>query len=306
MQKKILFLVGPTAVGKTALALELSKQIPVEIISCDSMQVYRELNIASCKPSQSMLKKIPHHLINVVSVKDEYNVADFRNDVLKALSQIHKRNKVPLIVGGSGLYVNAILDGIFSGAKKNSALRERLEKEAAQFGNQSLYSRLRDVDPKAASKIHPNDLKRIIRALEVFEATKKPISDLQTKRKGVWGRFDVRIFGLMRDRKKLYELIDERVEQMFKKGLLKEIKGILSGPVSLTSSYCLAIKEIKGFIDGEYDLERAKDLIRQNSRRYAKRQLTWFRKDRRINWVEIGDKDKSRDVAKKIIYQIWN
>jgi len=304
MLKKILFLVGPTAVGKTDVALELSKEIELEVISSDSMQVYKELNIASCKPSKNITQKLPHHLINVVSVRDEYNVADFRKMAIKSIRQIHKKNKIPLIVGGSGLYVSTILDGIFSGAKKNIALRKKLKKQAEKFGNQFLYSRLKKVDPAAAKKIHPHDLKRIIRGLEVFEMTQKPISVLQKKRKGIWGKFDIRIFGLMRERQQLYNRIDERVDEMLKKGLLKEIKSILANPISLTASYCLAVKEISGFLKGQYGLDEARRLIKQNSRRYAKRQLTWFRKDKRINWIEIKDNASPKGIAKKILSQL--
>ncbi len=301
MLKKVLFLVGPTAVGKTALAIELAKKIPLEVISCDSMQIYKELNIVSCKPNPNTIKKIPHHLINVVSVKDEYNVADFRRQALKVISAIHKKKNIPIFVGGSGLYVNAVLDGIFKGVKKDIHLRNALRKQAQNFGNSYLYERLKKLDSAAASKIHPNDLKRIIRALEVVELTKKPISELQITRKGIWGKFDIKIFGLIRDRQKLYELIDKRVDVMFKKGLLKEIKSVLNRPVSLTASYCLGIREIRGYLEKKYGLEEAMRLIKQNSRRFAKRQLTWFRKDKRINWIEIKDKETARDVAKKVL-----
>lgn len=304
MLKRILFLVGPTAVGKTEVALALAKEIPLEVISCDSMQIYKELNIASCKPSYEIRKKVPHHLIDVISLKKEYNAAFFRNKVLKAIKAIHKKNKIPLIVGGSGLYLSVILDGIFEGAKKDSHLRNILNQEANIFGSSYLYQRLKDIDSKAAAKIHPHDLKRVIRALEVFQLTKKTISHLQANREGVWGKFDIRIFGLIRPREKLYQRIEARVEEMFKKGLLKEIKFVLTKPVSLTASYCLGIKEIKGFLEGRYDLAETKRLIKQNSRRYAKRQLTWFRKDKRINWIEIEDKNTSKDIALKISSQI--
>jgi tRNA dimethylallyltransferase len=304
MQKMILFLAGPTAVGKTEVALELSKKIPLEAISCDSMQVYKEINIASSKPTEKILKKVPHHLINTVSVNREYNVADFRRATLKAIKQIHQKNKIPLIVGGSGLYMSVILDGIFNGAQKDSGLRMRLQKEADKFGSRQLYDRLKNVDPQAAAKIHPHDLKRLIRALEVYELTKKPISNLQNKRNGIWGKFDIRIFGLMRNRDKLYERINQRVDQMFKKGVLKEIKSVLDKPVSLTASYCLGVKEIKGFLEGQYDLAEAQCLIKQNSRRYAKKQLTWLRKDKRINWIKVSDEERPRDIAKKILFQL--
>ncbi len=304
MLNKVLFLVGPTGVGKTEVAMELVKKIPLEVISCDSMQVYREINIASSKPSPKMLKELPHHLINVVSVKDEYNAADFSKEALRQIGKIQKRGNVPLVSGGSGLYMSAILDGIFKGVKKNQKLREELEGEAKNFGNLYLYEKLKRVDPACAEKIHPHDLKRVIRALEVFTLTKSPISVVQKNRAGIWGKFDIRIFGLMRERKSLYARIDQRVLKMFKNGLLKEIKSVLKKPLSLTASYCLGVKEIKDFLSGRCSLEEAKQLIQRNSRRYAKRQMTWFRKDKRINWIEIKNNETPKQVAEKILSQM--
>ncbi len=304
MLKKVLFLVGPTAVGKTAVAVGLAKRIPLEVISCDSMQIYKEINIASSKPAGEILRKVKHHLINVVSLKDEYDVARFRWDALRALNKIIKKNKLPLFVGGSGLYMSVVLDGIFKGAQKNSKIRKFLEKQAKDFGNLYLYNKLKKVDSLASSKIHPNDLKRIIRALEVFELTKKPISALHKQRKGIWEKFDIKVFGLIRPRNKLYEIIDKRVDEMFKQGLPDEMKNCLKRPLSRTAAYCLGIREIKGFLEGKYNLEEAKRLIKQNSRRYAKRQLTWLRRDKRINWIEINLKETPGKVAQKIISQL--
>ncbi|MDP2939723.1 MAG: tRNA (adenosine(37)-N6)-dimethylallyltransferase MiaA [Candidatus Omnitrophota bacterium] len=304
MLNKVLFLVGPTAVGKTGVALELSKKIPLEVISCDSMQIYKELNIISNKPQQKILKRMPHHLINVVSVKREYNVADFREQALKAIKAIHKKDKIPLIVGGSGLYMSLILDGIFRGAKKDLQFRSLLNQQAKIYGSLYLHNRLKKIDPQAAQIIHPNDLKRIIRALEVYELTKQPISNLKSERKGIWGKFDIQIFGLLCEREELHNRINARVEIMFRAGLLKEIKAVLKKTLSLTSSYCLGIREIKGYFAGQYDLAEAKRLIKQNSRRYAKRQMTWFRKDKRINWIKITNDDTPKNIAKRILAKI--
>jgi len=295
--KKIIFIVGPTAVGKTEVALLLAKKLEAEIISCDSMQVYQEINIASNKPSTKILKEIPHHLINTVSITKEFDVVSFRKKAVEAINKIHKKNKIPIIVGGSGLYMQVLLDGIFKGPKKNERLRQELEKEAQAKGEQVLYQRLQELDPRAAAKIHPHDRKRIIRALEVFLTARKPISELQKNRQGLWGKFDIKIFALNRDRQELYESIDKRVEWMFQDGLVGEIQGLLPKKWSRTAEGLLGIKDVKGYLKGEYDLERAKYLMKLNTRHYAKRQLTWFRKDKRIQWLMM---DKENPVTKVV------
>lgn len=302
--KKIIFIVGPTAVGKTSLALLLAKKIKGEIISCDAMQVYKEVNIASNKPSPKIRQLIPHHLIDVVSISKSYNVVAFRKTALKTIRNIHRKNKIPIIVGGSGLYMNVLLDGIFEGAKKDLKLRLRLQKEAEEKGREFLYERLKRLDLKAAQKIHPNDTKRIIRALEVYLINKKPISQLQKKRQGLWGKYDIKIFALVRSRARLYERINERVERMFEDGLVDEMKNLLKRPWSPTASALIGVKEVKGFLKGEYNLERAKYLMKLHTRRYAKRQLTWFRKDKRLHWINLEEHDKLSLVVARLMKEI--
>ena len=221
---RLVFLVGPTAVGKTGVAIYLAKRLGSEIISCDSMQLYKGMDIITSKPKKSELKKVPHHLIGVISPAKEYNVTKYRSVALKKAEEIVKREKVPLFVGGTGLYMSVLLDGIFKAKAQDQKLRERLYKKAQRYGSAYLHKKLREVDPAAARKIHPNDLKRIIRALEVFKVTGKPISQLQKQRKGLPYNYEVKIFCLNMDRDKLYKRIDERVEKMFKEGLVKEAK----------------------------------------------------------------------------------
>jgi len=302
--KKIIFIVGPTGVGKTAVSLVLAKRLKTEIVSCDSMQVYQEINIASNKPSTKILKEIPHHLINAVSITKEFDVVSFRKKAVEALNKIHKKNKIPIIVGGSGLYMQILLDGIFKGPKKNERLRQELESEARQKGNQVIYQRLQEFDPRAAAKIHLHDRKRIIRALEVFLTARKPISELQKNRRGLWGKFDIKIFALNRDRQELYKSIDKRVEWMFQDGLVGEIQGLLPKKWSRTAEGLLGIKEVRGYLKGEYDLEKAKYLLKLNTRHYAKRQLTWFRKDKRIQWMTIDKENSVTKVVSNIIEEI--
>lgn len=300
----IIFIVGPTAVGKSDVALELAKKIKGEIVSCDAMQVYREITIASNKPSNKILKEIPHHLINVVSVENEFDVAKFNQLALAAIKKILLKKCVPIIVGGSGLYMQVLLDGIFDGASKNESLRQEYEKIAAQKGNQFLYEKLKIQDPDAAKKIHPNNIKRVIRALEVCALHKTPLSRVQKNRSGIWGKYDIRIFALTMEREKMYELINDRVERMFDQGLVDEVKKLRDIKLSKTASLMIGVKEIKAYLDGEYDLNRAKSLIKQNTRHYAKRQLTWFRKEKRLSWVSVEDVNHLQLIVKEIFNHI--
>ena len=300
MKEKIFFIVGPTASGKTAVAVILAKKLGAEIISCDSMQVYEGMDIITSKPPTALRKKVPHYLIGAVSFVKDYDVTRFRRAALNITKDILKRGKIPLFVGGTGLYMSVLLDGIFITKASDPRLRERLYKLARNKGSLYLYNRLLRVDPAAAIKIHPNDARRIIRALEVFTATGKPISELQKNRKGLCADYDVKILCLGLEREQLYRRIDERVERMFKEGLLDEVKKLLLKKLSRTASAAIGIKELKGYFDGQYDLAQAKELIKLNTRRYAKRQLTWFRKDKRITWVKLTGNESPKETADKL------
>lgn len=302
--KKIIFLVGPTAVGKSEVALSLAKQLNGEIISCDSMQVYREVHIASDKPSKEILRAIPHHLVNVVSIVKDFDVAVFRKKVLTTIASIHRKKKIPIIVGGSGLYMSILLDGIFAGQKKDERLRARLEKEAKEKGNSALYQRLQQADPEAAKKIHPNDRRRMIRALEVFLMAQKPISQLQKSRRGLWGQYDIQMFALTRDRQQLYEAINQRVDQMFESGVIDEIESLAKKKWSKTAQRIIGVDEIKDFLAKKHDLERTKYLMKLKTRHYAKRQLTWFRRDQRLEWILINGKDTPQKISETIIRKV--
>lgn len=302
--RKIIFVVGPTAVGKTEVVFLLARKLKSEIISCDSMQVYKELSIATSKPSKQMLKAIPHHLIDVVSIGQRFDVATFRKRALRSIREIHQKNKIPLVVGGSGLYMGVLLDGIFEGGRTDAALRRKLEAQAKSRGNGYLYQKLEKVDPQAASRIHPHDRKRIIRALEVYSLNKQPISKLQKTRKGLWGKYDIVIFSLNRDREELYGRINRRVDEMFCDGMEEEIKRLGKRRWSQTARTVIGVREIQGLLKGEYDLEKAKDLIKLNTRHFAKRQLTWFRRDQRLRWVAIKPKESAASVAGRIFKEI--
>lgn len=301
-KKRIIFILGPTGIGKTQVALKLAPKINAEIVSCDSMQIYQKMDIITAKPSLVSRQKIPHHLINIVSPTREYNVFRYRQDAIKKLKELINKGKVPLFVGGTGLYISILLDGIFKLKSKDNTIRKRLNKQAKTLGSEYLYQKLKQVDAQAAIKIHPHDTRRIIRALEVFQTSGKPISYLQRQKKGLGNEYDLKIFCLNMERSKLYRRIEERVEKMFAQGLLTEVKELLKSKLGKTATSCIGIKEIKGYLDGRYDLEVAKQLMKRKSCQYAKRQLTWFRKDRRLKWIEVGEKEKSEEVAKRI----WN
>lgn len=275
--------------------------INAEIISCDSMQIYKGMDIITSKPSQAQRGKVTHHLIDVVSPRNGYDVSRYRSQALKKIETLFARGKTPLFVGGTGLYLAILLDGIFNEKVKDAAVRRRLFKEAEKSGGEYLYRRLKKADSAAAGKIHGHDIKRIVRALEIYEVTGKPISRLQKKRQGLGSEYDVRIYGLTMEREKLYRQIEKRVDAMFTRGLMREVKKLLSLPLSKTARYAIGIRELKDFFCGACDLERAKELIKRNTRRYAKRQLTWFRKDKRIEWITIKDGEKPLHVARRIV-----
>jgi len=298
---KIIFIVGPTATGKSETAFYLARKIKGEIISCDSMQVYKGMPIISNQPSAALTKKIPHYLLSFVPAQKEYNVSQYRRDALKKIRLVLKKKEIPIFVGGTGLYMSILVDGIFEIKAEDPALREKFYQQAGKRGSNFLHEKLKQVDPIAAAKIHPNDTKRIVRALEVFKLTGKPISVLQQQRKGLADEYDVKIFCLNLGRPKLYQRISHRTEKMFKQGLLEEARKLLKLKLSQTSSAAIGLKELKGYFDGLYDLAEAKARIIRNTRLYSKRQLTWFRKDKRIQWFNI----KENDTPKKIAEKLW-
>jgi tRNA dimethylallyltransferase len=299
-KSKIIFLVGPTAIGKTEAAVYVAKKLKAEIISCDSMQIYKGMDILTSKPKGSLLKKVSHHLISVIPASQEYNVSRYRKEAVKEVKLLIKHGKVPLFVGGTGLYVSILVDGIFE-QKPNEKIRHKLYKIAKNKGSAYLYRKLAKIDPEAAAKIHQNDTKRLIRALEVYESTGKPISVLQKQRHGLKDKYEVKIFCLIIKRDKLYKRIDERVDKMFEQGLIREVKKLLGKRLSRTAACAIGVKELKGYFNNRYDLDEAKRLIKQNTRHYAKRQLTWFRKDKRIKCINI----KENESPKKVGDRIW-
>lgn len=297
LNQTIIFIIGPTASGKSDVAVELARLVKGEIISCDSMQVYRKLAIVSNKPSAADKKKVRHHLIDCVPLAKEFDVATFNSMALKAIQQVMRGKKTPIIVGGSGMYMTILLDGIFKGKGKNDALRKKLLAQAESKGNAFLHDQLKRYDPPSSLKIHPNDTKRLLRALEVYFLEKEPISQKQKSRAGLWGKYDIKIFGLELPRQALYDKINRRVDRMIEEGALKEIEKIKKHKLSKTVLGLIGIKELLGYINGAYDLDQAAYLMKRNTRHLAKRQLTWFRKDKRVQWLEIKEGQPPKETA---------
>ncbi|MCX5669078.1 MAG: tRNA (adenosine(37)-N6)-dimethylallyltransferase MiaA [Candidatus Omnitrophica bacterium] len=300
LKKKIIFLLGPTGVGKSAVAISLAKKINAQIISCDSMQVYRSMDILTSKVTFGQRKKVKHHLIGVINPEQEYNVAKYRQEALAICDKLFRKGKIPLFVGGSGLYYSMIVDGLFPAVPQDKLIRLKLEKQLKLKGNKYLYRLLTKVDSAAAAKIHPHDARRIIRALEVYLKTGTRISQLQKNRVGLGKEYAVKIFGLNSKRQSLYDAIDQRVDKMFNRGLINEVKRLIKHKLSRTAKCAIGIGELKGYFAGEYSLAEAKRLMQCNSRHYAKRQLTWFRKDKRIQWININKMETPSQLALKL------
>ncbi len=287
MRPQVLFIVGPTACGKSKLAVELAKRLAGEIISADSMQVYKGMDIGTAKPTSRERKNIPHHLMDIFSPAHLFSVYEYQKRALIKIRQIIKRGKIPIVVGGSGLYVRSLLQGLSGQPGADFKLRKKLEEEASQRGLDTLYQRLQKKDPERAAQINPNDQKRILRALEILEASPQKPSEWHQSRQSLSDLgFDSRVIGITKDRQQLYSDIEKRVDQMFRKGLVKEVKQLMKGKISQTAAQAVGYKELFEFFVGRLSLSQAKDLIKRNTRRFAKRQWVWFKKEPKIEWVE--------------------
>jgi tRNA dimethylallyltransferase len=292
---KVIVITGPTASGKTDLAVEFALRVDGEIISADSMQIYKYMNIGTAKPSMHERKGIPHHLIDIIYPDEEYSVAQFQQDAKSKIKEIIGRGRVPIVAGGTGLYINSLVYNItFSETITDWELRKKLQDIAIKEGAGALHKRLSKVDPKSAAAIHPNNVKRVIRALEVFETTGKTISQFQRESRLSPPEYDYRVFGLYVERDVLYKRIENRVDKMMKMGLYEEVKGILKLGYSrdLVSLQGIGYKEIIMAIEGFYSVEEAVEQIKKGTRRLAKRQMTWFRKTEGLKWLHIDVSDQ--------------
>ncbi|MBU4438882.1 MAG: tRNA (adenosine(37)-N6)-dimethylallyltransferase MiaA, partial [Firmicutes bacterium] len=289
---KVLVLVGPTASGKTALGVALAKKLDGEIISADSMQIYKYMNIGTAKVTPEEMQGIPHHLVDCVLPNEEFSVASFKAAALNAIETILIKGKLPIVLGGTGLYINSLtLPWDFQKKDNDEEIRWRLTAEAEILGRDALYERLKSVDPATAEIVHPNNLNRVIRALEIYELTGKPKSyfDEQTKKQDV--PYDYVILGLDWEREILYDRINHRVDLMIGDGLIDETKMLIDRGYdwNLTALKAIGYKELKPYLEGQSSLEDAITILRRDSRHYAKRQMTWFRKDERIHWIKMSE-----------------
>lgn len=307
----LVVIVGATAVGKSAIGVQVARTIGGEVISGDSMQVYRGMDVGTAKLTPAEMQGVPHHLIDILDPVEPFSAADFQERAHRLIREIDGRGKIPLLVGGTGLYVQSVVDEYdFPEMGVDLDLRERLRREADAIGPDHLHALLSRVDPTAAARIHPNDRKRMIRALEVYHLTGRPISSY-----GRVARQEYRplMFGIAMDRDRLYRRIDERVDGMFASGLVDEVRGLLDrgcGP-DLNSMQGLGYRQVAGYLLGRYNLAEAVRSVKRETRKFAKRQQTWFRRDPRIMWLEMGENSSNdeknaniREIGAKIAHII--
>lgn len=298
----LLILLGPTGVGKTDISIKLVQKIPnIEIISADSMQIYKYMDIGTAKPDKTILKSIKHHMIDIIEPSENFDVIQYSKLTVKIILDIFKRGKIPILMGGSGLYISSIINPLFIGPAKNIEYRKILEEEAKIHGKKYLHEKLSKIDPVSASKIEPNDLRRIIRALEVYKSTGKTISYLQKKALNENPKFKYHIIGLKRSRESLYRRINLRVDKMIKGGFIEEARMLkkMGYKEDLNSMQGLGYKQVNKYFNGIYSQEEAIDLIKIETRHYAKRQMTWFNnKIKNIEWIDLDEYDEDEIISK--------
>lgn len=299
---KVIVIVGPTCSGKTRLSLLLAQRLKGEIISADSRQVYKYLSIGTAKPTSEQLNTVKHYFIDELNPDKDFNADIFATRARELIKEVFNLQKVPIVVGGSGLYIKALIDGISVAVNSDKSLREELLRLRKEYGNSFLYEELKKIDPISAKKMLPQNWKRVIRAIEVFRLTGKPIWQHYYTVDVNKSNFNFVQYGLLWGRKKLYEHIEQRVDEMIAQGLLNEVKMILSKGYSkeLNSLNTVGYKELIDFIENKITFEQAIHLIKRNTKRYAKRQMTWFNADKRINWITINSFDEIEDIAEKI------
>lgn len=291
----VVVLCGPTASGKTGLACSLAKNFDLEVVSADSRQIYRKMDIGTAKPTAEERAVVPHHLLDVVDPDDDFSVADYVDLAGRAISEIDRQGRVPFVVGGTGLYIRALTDGLADTPTGDETLRRRLQQDEQEMGEGTLYRRLQSVDPEQAAKIHPNNLVRIIRALEVFESTGIPLSQFQQRHRFADEPYRVLKIYLNPPRAKLYQRIETRVDAMLAAGLVDEVRSLLAAGYdpSLKSMKAIGYREVASFLSGVIEYDETVELIKRETRRYAKRQETWFKKEKSIISV-----DSSREIDK--------
>lgn len=303
---KVIVIVGPTCSGKTRLSLILAEKINGEIISADSRQVYKHLSIGTAKPTEEQLNSVKHYFVDELNPDEEFNADIFSRRANEIIRSLLGKKLTPIVVGGSGLYIKALIDGITKTIITDKSLREELLEARKIYGNEYLYNELKKIDPLSAERMLPQNWKRVIRAIEVLKLTGKPIwqHHLEDKSKP---EFNYIQYGLLWDRKKLYQNIEQRVNLMISDGLVDEVKEILRLGYSkeINSLNTVGYKEIIDFIENKITFEQAVYLIKRNTRRYAKRQITWFKSDKRINWIEINSFNEIDEIAENILKDFY-
>lgn len=290
-KEKVIVICGPTASGKTAMSIELAKKINGEIVSCDSMQIYKEMDIGTAKPTREEMQGIKHYMIDIISPDQRYSVADYKRDAKIAIREILKKGKTPIVVGGTGLYVDSLIYEIeYQDIKFDEEYRKELEKQAREKGLNTLYEEAKKIDPEAILKISPNDQKRILRILEIYHATGMTKTEQEKKSREKEPEFDYKVYALNMPREKLYERINLRVDLMIKQGLIKEVEEIYHKYSEFpTAMQGLGYKEVVEYLKGNLTKEEMIEKIKQESRRYAKRQITWFKAIKELIWLDAED-----------------
>jgi len=296
----LIALVGPTAVGKTEISIKLAKRLDAEIVGCDSMQVYRCMSRLTTQPTSEQRAEVPHHLMDCMEPTEAYNVGQYRRMALQTIETIHRRGKAVLLVGGTGLYLKALTDGLCDAPPADDGVRTKLWQAVQEQGSEVCHWRLAQVDPETASKLHPHDARRIVRALEVYEVTGEPLSQFWHRTNG--RALEITIIGLNRDRRELYERINRRVERMIRDdGVLEEAKQVLALSLSPTARQVHGLRFLEAYLNGECSLNETIAQWQQQVRNYAKRQLTWFRAEPRIRWITITAEEQSDSIAERIL-----
>ncbi len=309
---KTVFIIGPTASGKSDIAHRLALKLKcAEIVSADSMQIYQQIDILTAKPTEAMQREIPYHLVGTTDIREQYSARDFHDDALRCIKKIHNRGNIAIVAGGTGLYVRSLLHGIFEGPAADESFRQKMNKIAEEQGSQALHDILRECDPQSAQSIPHQNIRRVVRALEVFHTTGRKISDLQTE----WNKpipaihpflGKLSLWGIYWPRNLLYDRINRRVDEMIEQGAVEEVErllneGILDNP---TASQALGIHALSDYIKGTISLETAINLLKQNTRRFAKRQLTWFGREDFFHWFVLYNESSKLDIINHIYSRI--
>ncbi|GCD09601.1 tRNA (adenosine(37)-N6)-dimethylallyltransferase MiaA [Clostridium tagluense] len=305
--KDLFILAGPTAIGKTEISIKLAQRLNGEVISADSMQIYKYMDVGSAKISKAEMRGVPHHLIDIIEPSEGFSVAEFKEKAESAIKEITYKNKLPMIVGGTGFYINSLIYNYsFASSNKDEEYRDYLTELADIKGNEYVHSLLKDIDEESYNKLYPNDLKRVIRALEVYKVSGKPMSEFKEEQNLLDIPYNVHYFVLNMDRQKLYSRINSRVDIMMEKNLIQEVIKLkeMGYNSDMQSMKGIGYKEILYYLNHEISLNEAIEMIKQGSRNYAKRQLTWFRKDPRINWINKDDFNNDDEIVEYIVSKL--